>query len=273
MSYEPRDSLVVSLLPGAPESPPRTVANALGEDFFRVVTNVSTRAHTGIAANQKSVLPAISSLTELQRLRLVDLSLRTGDLRPLAKLTHLKSLDLNRTGLDNGGLSWLPSTRLQWFNASHTRLGDRMLVDLLQCTDLRYLNMERTTVSDAGLKHLYGQKQLKYLNLKRCPVSLVAVQKLSAAIPNCAIQYEPLVFTRDGKVDAKAARRGFVNLGRPAPPDPRVQNAVLPPSDIYDTWDPRRFYPNGAQPAYPQQTFPLPTYPTPQRSRRWTPQR
>ena len=271
VSYEPRDSLAVSLLPGAPESPPRTVATALGEDFFRAVTNVSTRAYTGIAANKKSVLPAVSSLTQLQRLRLVDLSLRTADLRPLAKLSHLKSLDLNRTGLDNGGLSWISSTQLQWFNASHTRMGDRVLRDLSQCADLQYLDMERTTVSDIGLRHLYGQKQLKHLNLKRCPISLAAVQKLSATIPNCAIQYEPLVFTPDGKVDARAARRGFIVLGKPAPPDPRVQNAVIPPSDSRNA---QGFYPPATPPIfYPQQGIPIPTYPTPQRTLRWTPSR
>ena len=237
VTYEPRESLAVGLMPGPPESPPRTIASALGEDFFRAVTNVSTRAHSGIAANKTPVLLAISSLTQLQRLRLSDLSLRTADLRPLAQLSHLKSLDLNRTGLDNGGLSWLTKTQLQWFDASHTRLGDRVLSDLSQCPDLQYLNMERTTVSDAGLKHLYGKKRLKQLNLKRCPVSLAAVQKLSATIPNCAIQYEPLVFTRDGKVDVQAARRGNINLGKPAPPDPRMLNAVMPPTDIYDSWN------------------------------------
>ena len=229
--YQPREELLVSIMPGEVESPPRLLSKALGEDFFRAVTNVSTNTGSGIKKDKQQIIKAISSLRQLERLRLTSLNLRTGDLNSLRTLSELQSLDLNRTGLDAGSMPWLQNTRLRWFNAAHTRAGDRLLYDLSQCPDLQYLDLERTSISDAGLKYLYEMPQLRYLNLKRAPVSRAAVEQLSAALPTCIIDWEPLRFLRKGSVDVAAARRGRIQLGQQTPPDPRVANRPAAPLD------------------------------------------
>ena len=218
--YEPREGFLLSLLPGSIEDPPGYLIDALGSDFFRSVSNVSTKTvFTG--KDKKNIIPAVAKLTQLKRLRLCQLSLTTKDLFPLLNLKNLESLDLSKTRLDNGTLLWLRNTKLRWFDGSHTYLGDRVAMELAQCRDLQVLNMERTTITDAGLKHLHGKRSLSYLNIKRCPVTAQAVIKLSKTIPNCVIEYEPLKFRADGRVDVVAARRGSMRLGRGVPQDPR----------------------------------------------------
>ncbi len=229
--YEPRDSALVSMLPGDASSPPRYLSKWLGDDFFRAVTNVSTQPSSQMEKDARQIITAVSAIPKLQRLRLTTLNLRTGDLRPLANLVELQSLDLMRTGLDGGPMPWLQNTKLRWFKAAHTRVGDRALYDLSRCRDLRHLDLERTTISDAGLKYLYGMRNLRYLNLKRAPVSKTAVQELSAAIPTCLIEWEPLRFDRNGAVDVAAARNGYLKLGTQLPQDPRASRRSLPPMD------------------------------------------
>lgn len=228
--YETRDNALVSLMPGDAESPP-SYLSWLGDDFFRSVTNVSTKQSGAYAKNKKQTVTAVSSLPQLQRLRLTSLNLRTGDLRSLGDLSELRSLDLNRTRLDGGSMAWLQNTDMRWFNASHTRVGDRALYDLSKCRELQHLDMERTAISDAGLKYLYGMPNLRYLNLKRAPVSKAAVQQLSAALPTCLIEWEPLQFTRNGQVNVAVARSGYMKLGQQIPQDPRLSRRSIPPID------------------------------------------
>ena len=246
--YEPRESIAVSLLPGTPQQPPRVIARSLGVDFFRSVSNVSTRVYTSKGIDKKKVLPAIASLKGLRRLRLSGLTLTTADLNAISGLSNLESLDLNRTRLDNGSLPWLADTQLRWFDISHTWLGDRALHDLSRCPDLQHLNLERSTVTDKGLQHLYGMKSLRYINLLRCPVSLAAVQQLSNALPACTIDYEPLVILPSGKVSARASQRGRVRFGGNVQVDPRESKRAVPPADQQNVAYPQLF---GAQPVSP----------------------
>ncbi|NND98114.1 MAG: hypothetical protein HKN47_12375 [Pirellulaceae bacterium] len=248
VSYEPRESLLIAALPGDPTKPPRVLLKSLGVDFFQAATNVSTRSNLFRGDDQKRLIPTLASLNQLQRLRIANLILSTADLRPLAKLRNLESLDLTRARLDNGGLHWLPNTQLRWFAAAHTYLGDTALHDLSRCPDLRYLDLERTTVTGAGLQHLYKMKSLRYLNLKRCPVTRSEVSQLATAIPNCVIDWEPLVLNKLGKVNGSAAINGRVQFGRPNPNDPRAIDRPQPPVDRYDN---PRFYRSFLQP-YPQ---------------------
>lgn len=228
--YQPADSLLVSLLPGDANTPPRWLAKLLGDDFFRSPVNVST-AQKGRAERQKNiVLGALPALTNLKLLRLTNLSLRTADLFALQDLPQLQSLDLTRTGLDSGSMPWLSRLQLRWLNVSHTQFSDRALQNLARSRELQYLNLERTTVSDDGLSVIESMPNLRYLNLKRCPVSLPAVRRLSKSMPNCLIEYEPLQF-RDGKVDRQAAQSGRLKFGVSLPVDPRVSKQARAPMD------------------------------------------
>ncbi len=247
--YSLRESMLVSLMPGDPQQPPVWLVRLLGDDFFRAVTNVSTAAQSTTVRNKEEILSALTSLTQLQRLRLTNVSLTTADIVRLETLEELQSLDISRTGLDSGSMPWIRRTQLRWFNASHTKLSDRALYDLSRCGDLQQLFLERTAISDSGLKHLHSMSQLRYLNLKRCPVSATAVKQLSDALPGCMIEWEPLRFLADGKVDGRAAARGRVRYGRRMPDDPRLSRRPVAPLDAA----PVRVVPSG-------RNWLLPTY-------------
>ncbi len=227
----PRESTLVSLLPGDPEQPSVSLVNILGDDFFRSVTNVSTGRRSSLHRDKEIILQSVADLTELKRLRLTNLALRSDDLRVLENLNELQSIDLTRTGLDSGAMPWLRSTQMRWFNASHTCIGDQAMVDLAHCGDLQQLFLERTCVTDEGIGYLRSLSNLRYVNLKRSPVSARAVQELSDALPNCYIEWEPLRFTANGKVDAGAARSGRLRLGRRMPEDPRASRRAYAPLD------------------------------------------
>ncbi|MCG8652915.1 MAG: hypothetical protein MI861_23950, partial [Pirellulales bacterium] len=229
--YSPRESSLVSLLPGDTTQPPPLLVRWLGDDFFRAATNVSTAAPSNVKRKKEEVVEALSDLPELQRLRLKNLQLKTADLMVLGKSYELQSLDVARTGLDSGGMPWIRDKPLRWFNGSHTRLSDRAMGDLSYCKDLQQLYLERTAVTDAGLKHLYGMSQLRYINLKRSPVSAQAVKQLSDALPGCVIEWEPLRFLPGGQVDTRAAARGRTRYGQMMQQDPRLSRRAVPPSD------------------------------------------
>ncbi len=232
VTYEPRRSFLVSLLPGDVNSPPDVLASSLGTDFFRAVTNVSTNTHSFQASTDKQALiDSISSINQLERLRLSRFILNTPDLLPLSSLSHLQSLDLSHTRLDNGSMPWLADTQMRWFAATHTLLGDQILKDLSRCPELQYLNMERTTVTDNGLQHILAMKQLRYLNLKRCSVSYQAIKKLSDAMPSCVIDWEPLILTSNGKVNYPLIRQRSVRFGGSSIVDPRASHRAIAPSD------------------------------------------
>lgn len=229
--YSPNQSALVSMLPGEVEQPPKALQAWLGDDFFRSVTNVSTAQNTALTRDKAKIIAALQDFPDLKLLRLTNLDLRSGDLAGLGTLRQLQSLDLTATRLDGGGMPWLGRTELRWLKAAHTRFGDRALADLVACRQLQFLDLERTTVSDRGIAQLASLRELRYLNLKRCPVTLRAVQNLSAALPGCVIDWEPLQFRADGTVDAVAARQGRVRLGRSLPKDPRVSRRALAPID------------------------------------------
>ncbi len=249
--HSPRRSPLVALMPGDLKSPPAILVDWLGSDFFRAVTNVSTKSSPTVDQHQSKteVIDSLSALSQLKRLRLVNMQLKTSDLRALADLDQLQSLDISHTVLDFGAMPWLRDKPLRWFNASHTKLSDRALYDLSHCRELQQLFLERTAISDNGLKHLHSMSQLRYLNLKRAPVSAAAVKRLSDALPGCVIEWEPLVFLSDGRVDGRAARKSRVKYGRGIPDDPRAERRAIAPMDNAPTrvwaspsWQPQQSY-------------------------------
>lgn len=252
--YAPRQSTLVGLLPGDPKQPPACLVHWLGDDFFRAVTNVSTRSSKN-SRDKQLILSSLASLDQLQKLRLARLQLKSADLLVLNGLSELQSVDISRTGLDQGTLPWAPRTNLRWFDASHTRLSDRALADLSLCDQLQQLRLERTAVTDNGLRYLENMSQLRYLNLKRCPVSAGGVRRLANKLPGCMIEWEPLRFLPNGKVDIRAARAGRVQYGGLAPPDPRASRRVGPPLDSSPQGYPVQVWgARGAQ-AYPGMTL------------------
>jgi hypothetical protein len=231
VKFDPRESTLVSLLPGSVEQPPTALVNLLGDDFFREVTNVSTGPVPVLPRDKDEVLTALHSLPQLRLLRLTNLQLKTSDLQVLADLPELQSLDVGRTGLDTGSMPWLRDAKLRWLRAAHTQFSDNALQNLAHCRDLQFLDLERTIVSDNGVMHLTSLPTLRYLNLKRCPVSRSTILKLAKEMPGCQIEWEPLVMRSSGKVDAQAARQGALTIGTPLPVDPRESRRAIAPID------------------------------------------
>ncbi|MEO1524339.1 MAG: hypothetical protein AAFX06_02835 [Planctomycetota bacterium] len=230
LSYTPRDSLIVGVLPGNTEAPPRLFTRWFGYDLFQSVTNASTR-FAGIKNQEKQeTLDAVFALTDLERLSLTKMQLSTNDLTRLSSVPSLQSLDVSHTVLDSGRLEKIAESKLRWLDVSHTRLSGDALKDIAQCKELRHLNLERTSIDDASLEQLASIPTLRYLNLNRTPVSKKSVQELSASMPNCVIEWQPLRFLASGRTDSRAARRGAIRLGTPKE-DPRPAMRVTPPQD------------------------------------------
>lgn len=229
--YRPSESMLVGLLPGEPGHPPQKLAKVLGDDFFRSVVNVSTARAVNAPRDKELILKSLSALPKLQLLRLTNLTLQNSDLDSLSDLDDLRSLDLSRTGLHNGSISWLRDANLRWFNASHTRFDDLALEDLMHSRELQYLHLERTAVTDAGVKQLSSMPTLRYLNLRRCPVSRGTVESLSKSLPGCRIEWEPLIFQANGDVDTAASARARLRLGSRKPSDPRHSKRAIAPMD------------------------------------------
>ena len=72
---------------------------------------------------------------------------------------------------------------------------------------------------------------LRYLNLKRCPLTGPAVKQLSLAIPDCVIDWEPLILLPNGQPDLAAIKSGRVQYGNRMGENPRVSQRANAPLD------------------------------------------
>lgn len=252
--YQPRKSFLISLLPGDSQNPPPVMLDWLGIDFFSEITNVSTNLKTSVERDSQTVLSELAGMHSVRRLRLTGIICSTLQLDVLADLPHLESLDLTRTRLDEGQMPWLADSRLRWFAAAHTRFHDNALSDLCKNTELQYLNLERSAVSDKSIMDLTKLPALRYVNLRRTPVSQNAIKELAKAMPNCVIDWEPLVLGSPNSKEVRLARRKRIRVGNPMPEDPRVSRRAIAPVDRASTQNPygvnvwtapTRYYNNG----------------------------
>ena len=149
-------------------------------------------------------------LTGLKRLKILDLSgtnvgnlqplvgfnrLRSlyldgtpvSDLTPLARLKQLRSLALEGTSVsDLTPLAGLD--QLEWLGLSSTQVSD--ISSLGGLVNLKSLSLIATQVSD--LTPLAGLTKLTELDVTGTSVSTVQIESLQKALPNCAIQHDPI---------------------------------------------------------------------------------
>jgi hypothetical protein len=69
-------------------------------------------------------------------------------------------------------------------------VSDVGLVHFQDCQDLAELRLDRTQVSDAGLADLARFRKLGYLSVKNTMVTEAGVKKLSAALPECKMEWD-----------------------------------------------------------------------------------
>ncbi|MCX5643281.1 MAG: hypothetical protein NTZ17_01145 [Phycisphaerae bacterium] len=86
--------------------------------------------------------------------------------KPLSRLTGLKMLRLNRTGVTNKGMEYLRSLRsLQSLELTEAGVGDAGWAVLKDLPALEYLDLG-PTVTDAGLRHLGQLPNLRWLRIQ-----------------------------------------------------------------------------------------------------------
>lgn len=228
--FETNESLGVSILPGPPGEPPAFLMRSLGYDFFFRLGDVSVDG-ARVAADSATVLDAIEQLPQLRRLRIRNILLTTDNLKPIFELNGLESLDLSKTRLSDSSIAWICDTHLRWLNVSHTWLGDTAVNEIATLDKLQYLNLERTGVSDRSIDALSEMRGLRHLIIRRTSITAAGAKQLSKNLPNCFIEYQPLIFRSNGTVDYTACQKGTINFGKPIIADPRVNQAVRPPAD------------------------------------------
>ena len=135
---------------------------------FRAAADKTTDTEIGLLA------PVAQQVWDLN---LAGSKVTDAGLAPVAQLTNLRRLRLEKTAVTDAGLEHLKGL-----------------------ANLEYLNLYGTGVTDAGLVHLEGLKNLKNLYLWQSKVTDAGVAKLKAALPNVTIDTgwkEPVAATPD----------------------------------------------------------------------------
>ena len=107
---------------------------------------------------------------QFKRLGLAGTKITDNALKSVQGMTSLGHLDVSGTAITNDGLRFLEPL-----------------------THLRYLLLNETDISDDGLRYLEPLKSLYTLSLKRSKVTATGIATLQKALPECKIDYGPLV--------------------------------------------------------------------------------
>ena len=105
----------------------------------------------------------LEALTNLESLNLYCIVVHHGDLRHIAGLTKLRSLDLTGTEMvGDAEMRYLrPMSELRSLTLYGARVTDAGLENIAGLTKLRSLDIQATGVTDAGLAALEGLKDLR----------------------------------------------------------------------------------------------------------------
>lgn len=148
-------------------------------------------AQTHIDGTGTNALPGLSNLEELD----ISECLKVNDegLQPLAKMSHIKNLNLWRLNISDAGVASLAGlTTLQRLNLDNTRLSDEGMQHLSDLKELTWLHLGSTQISDAGLSNLDGLTKLKNLIVTRTNVTKEGTETLQEKLPETKIQLEYL---------------------------------------------------------------------------------
>jgi len=95
------------------------------------------------------------NLESLEELRLSGAMFSDRGLQNLGRMTRLRVLDLDSTGITGAGIRYLRSlSRLRALDLSGTRVGDDGVEDLVVLQSLEDLDVQETTISAAGIRKL-----------------------------------------------------------------------------------------------------------------------
>ena len=128
----------------------------------------------------KDCVQALSHLTNLQRLTLLQARVTDSDLPSLSRLP-LRKLCLSYTSVSDDGLKHLvPLSKLDALHLEKTSVSDAGLKQLATMESLRNLNLSKTKITKSGLKELTRLKKLQVLYLACLGIGDAEVELLSA---------------------------------------------------------------------------------------------
>lgn len=130
----------------------------------------------------------LKGLTNLQTLIVSRVPITDAGVKNLSALISLYDLDLSETEVTDAGLENLKGMiSIEGLSLEKTKVGDAGLEHLKDLKNLASLSLTGTRVSDVGLENLRGLDELKYLYLYDTDVSDAGVSSLQQALPKVKI--------------------------------------------------------------------------------------
>jgi Leucine-rich repeat (LRR) protein len=132
---------------------------------------------------------------QFKRLGLAGTKITDNALKSVQGMTSLGHLDVSGTAITNDGLRFLePLTHLRYLLLNETDISDDGLRYLGPLKSLHTLSLKGTSISDDGLSFLATYHNLnEHLVLSNTKVTATGVATLQKALPDCKIDYGPLV--------------------------------------------------------------------------------
>jgi serine/threonine protein kinase/Leucine-rich repeat (LRR) protein len=153
-----------------------------------------------------ATLKELSGLTSLSWLAIPGTLLTDAGLKELAGLTNIEQVALQNTKLTDAGLVHLKAwTKLSSLGINDTQISDAGLTHFKDFKNLTALHLHNTSMSDLGLEYLADCPKLVSLKITNTKVTEAGVKKLSAALPECRIEWDGGVIETAVSPDRRAA--------------------------------------------------------------------
>jgi hypothetical protein len=133
-------------------------------------------------------LKALAALTDVETLNLSCTGVTDAGLRELAPLKNLKTLYLGNVPITDRGLRELAGfKKLTALYVESAKITDAGLKELAALPALEKLHLGGPLITDAGIEHLAPLRGLKVLSVRRTAITPAGVKALRGALPTCAV--------------------------------------------------------------------------------------
>lgn len=150
------------------------------------VVDVPGGVQVSFAADDKDLGAALDSLAFISNLQELDLSetkVSDAELVHINKLTSLKVLNLDKTGISGEGLKNISALRdLQELSLIETKVNSGGLTYLRNLTNLKKLFLDSDQIDDSGLEHLSDLVNLELLSLSQTRIQQDGLKRLNALL-------------------------------------------------------------------------------------------
>jgi hypothetical protein len=163
---------------------------SLGEYFFADVTEITILQ---VAGDQ--YLEKIEGFPRLKKAVFLQTEFTDSGMARLAKHTHLTELAIYQVP-ENWGAPRLTDaafdplarlTELRVLHLNETGLTDQGVEKLLKLSNLEFVSVTGAEMTDQGLERLQSFSRLQFLELQRTKVTRDGIERFKAAKPNCIV--------------------------------------------------------------------------------------